>query len=354
MKNSFDGICCSYNPDIKTSPTGFTWKQLAEHRENNYREVLRFKGINNPTFEQLLVWDGYPEPLSKYKKMLSLNISENHFIAFDVETATARRDSICSIAIVEVKDSKIINEKHWYIRPEPLFVEARNQSIHGISGLFLRDKPTFSEVWHEIEPFFKIGHAVAHNIGFDKSCLREYVEFSKLFPYVQFACTLKLSKGAYDLDNYKLPTVCNHIGYDMGLHHDALNDAKGCAMIYIDLLDNDYGEEQQEDVSVKKITYKRKVTKNIDIAALKSKTTKRSKRLVVYDVVFTGELENYTRESAMVELIALGGNVRLQISSQTTHLVIGTINGTSAKQRKALELGLTILNEDDFINLLKQ
>lgn len=352
MKNSFDGICCSYDADIPTSPTGFTWRQLAEHRERNYREVLRIKGNQNPTFEQLLVWDGYPEPFYKYKRMLTKGIKSNHFIAFDIETANSRRDSICAIGIVEVKDSEIIDEQHWYIKPEPFEIDLRNKRIHGIGELMLANCKSFGEVWPEIEPFFSVGHAVAHNIGFDKSSILSALEgIGKNLDNVQFACTLKLSKLAYDLESYKLPDVCKYVGYDFGKHHDALDDAKGCAAIYIDLLDNpDEVNEGEVKDSVKKIQYKKR--NNINLTDLRANTVHLNQKLAGFVMVFTGELSTLSREEAWNKVQSFGGEIRQSISSKTTHLVLGHNDSTSNKEAEALRLGISILSENEFLELI--
>lgn len=352
MKNSFEGICCSYDADIATSPTGFTWRQLAEYRERNYREVLRIKGNLNPTFEQLLIWDGYPEPYSKYKKMLTKGISSNHFIAFDIETANSRRDSICSIGIVEVKDSEIIDEQHWYIKPEPFVIDLRNKKIHGITELHLCNCKSFGEVWHEIEPYFSVGHAVAHNIGFDKSSILSALKIiDKHLDHVQFACTLKLSKLAYDLETYKLPDICLHIGHDLGKHHDAMNDAKGCAAIYLDLLDNaDELEKVELKDSIKKINYKKRTS--ISVTDLKANTFQVNLKLEGCIIAFTGELSTLSREEAMEKVLALGGEIRTNVSVKTTHLILGYNDTTSKKEAEANRFGTNILSESEFLALL--
>ncbi len=358
MKPTFHGICCSYDPNIPTSPTGFTWKQLAKYRENNYREILRLKGITNPTFEQLLVWDGYPEPYSKYKRMLTKGISENHFIAFDVETANSNRDSICSIGIVEVLNSEIVNERHWYIKPEPFIMSFHNSNKHKISKNLLVDAPSFEEVWHEIEPFFKIGHAVAHNIGFDKTCITTSLERTgKKLENIQFLCTLRLSKLAYKLENYKLPTICEHIGHELEKHHDAISDAKGCAAIYLDLIDNaeELEEEAEAEAETKrkasnKIRYKRTI--NIPIADLKEKTEVITNKLSGYVICFTGELNNITRDEARKIVFENGGEITSSVTNKTTHLVSGYYEEKTAKEKRADELGIETIFEDDFLKLI--
>jgi DNA ligase (NAD+) len=67
-------------------------------------------------------------------------------------------------------------------------------------------------------------------------------------------------------------------------------------------------------------------------------------------VVFTGILENLTRDEAKEQARSLGAKVGSSISSKTDYLVVGLDAGS--KYQKALELGITILNEQEWIRLI--
>ena len=68
--------------------------------------------------------------------------------------------------------------------------------------------------------------------------------------------------------------------------------------------------------------------------------------------VFTGTLERFTREEAGERVRARGGNVVSSISAKTDYVVAGS--GAGSKLEKARSLGVTILNEADFLNLINQ
>ena len=63
--------------------------------------------------------------------------------------------------------------------------------------------------------------------------------------------------------------------------------------------------------------------------------------------VFTGVLKIFTRKEAQKLVEALGGRVSSSVSKKTTFLVTGESSGT--KLTKALELGVAVLSEDDFL-----
>ncbi len=66
--------------------------------------------------------------------------------------------------------------------------------------------------------------------------------------------------------------------------------------------------------------------------------------------VFTGTLEHFTRNQAENLIQAAGGHVASSVSSKTDYVVAGKDPGS--KYDKAKQLGITILNENDFKKLL--
>lgn len=68
--------------------------------------------------------------------------------------------------------------------------------------------------------------------------------------------------------------------------------------------------------------------------------------------VFTGTLHGLGRESAKERVRALGAEVGESVTKQTTHVVVGEDPGSKAE--KARELGVTILEEDAFLDLLSR
>jgi DNA ligase (NAD+) len=66
--------------------------------------------------------------------------------------------------------------------------------------------------------------------------------------------------------------------------------------------------------------------------------------------VLTGTLEGYTREEAKAALEALGAKVAGAVSSRTSGVIVGESPGSKA--RKAEELGVPVLSEDDLRSLL--
>jgi DNA ligase (NAD+) len=68
--------------------------------------------------------------------------------------------------------------------------------------------------------------------------------------------------------------------------------------------------------------------------------------------VLTGSLDTMTRDDARARLQTLGAKVAGSVSKKTNVVVAGS--GAGSKLDKALELGLTVINEHDLIELLKE
>ncbi len=67
--------------------------------------------------------------------------------------------------------------------------------------------------------------------------------------------------------------------------------------------------------------------------------------------VLTGALTKFTREEATEKIELLGGKASGSVSKKTTYVVVGENAGS--KERKARELGIPILSEDDFLNMMQ-
>ncbi len=74
-------------------------------------------------------------------------------------------------------------------------------------------------------------------------------------------------------------------------------------------------------------------------------------RLKGKSFVLTGSLESMTRDDAKAKIRELGGNVSESVSSKTSYVIVGIDPGS--KNEKAKKLGVKILTEKQFLELLK-
>lgn len=167
-------------------------------------------------------------------------------VGVDVETACPDHGAVCAIGVAVVHAGRVHREQHWYINPgtrfDPRFIE-----IHGITPAMVAESPRLKAAWREItkfidesldstqelalipglaeppEPLF-----VAHNAQFDRRQIESALGTPLPF---RLACTVAMSRRAFPrLERHNLKTVASHLRIQLK-HHDALSDARACALI---------------------------------------------------------------------------------------------------------------------------
>ena len=82
-----------------------------------------------------------------------------------------------------------------------------------------------------------------------------------------------------------------------------------------------------------------------------SRRTVTDARFAGMTFVLTGALTKFTRDQATEQIERFGGKASGSVSKKTTYVVVGENAGS--KERKARELGIPILSEDDFLNMIQ-
>lgn len=160
------------------------------------------------------------------------------FVAIDFETANEQLSSICSIGLVVVRNGVIRDRFYSLVQPEPNYYRYGNSLIHGLTQEDTENEQVFSKVWLNVESLIEGLPFVAHNKGFDESCLKAvFRTYSMDYPNYIFYCTLAESRRQLKhLPNHQLHTVAEDCGYMLTNHHHALADAEACAEIALQLL----------------------------------------------------------------------------------------------------------------------
>jgi len=160
------------------------------------------------------------------------------FAAIDFETANEQLSSICSIGVVIVRNGIIAERFYSLVQPEPNYYSYRNSQVHGLTDADTSQAEVFPTVWEQISPLIDGLPLVAHNKGFDETCLKTVFKTYQMdYPDYRFYCTLAESRRQLrHLPNHQLHTVAEDCGYILTNHHNALADAEACAEIAMQLL----------------------------------------------------------------------------------------------------------------------
>jgi len=161
-----------------------------------------------------------------------------------VDTETTGLNPAGGDRMVEIGCIEIFNRVetgrhfHCYFNPDrDMPFEA--QEVHGLSNLFLSDKPRFAEKAEELLEFIQDSPLVAHNAGFDfgflnnelMKCGRVAVSMSRMVD------TLQLARTKHPGAKHSLDALCMRFGIDRSqrVKHGALLDAQLLAQVYVEL-----------------------------------------------------------------------------------------------------------------------
>lgn len=171
----------------------------------------------------------------------------------DFETANSQRNSACALGVTLIDNQQIIETNYWLFKPIGGF-DYMNVMVHGITQADVYNKPTFAELWPEINNYLKDRILIAHNAAFDISVLRKTLEsYGIQKPAAKYSCTMRMAKKLWPHHfNHKLNTLCDYFGFELH-HHNAASDALACARIALELC---------KDQSVSSFTDLLKVDKN--------------------------------------------------------------------------------------------
>lgn len=163
-------------------------------------------------------------------------------IVFDTETTgldPGGGDRMVEIGCIEIVNRVETGRQfHCYFNPErdmPLEAEA----VHGLSTMFLSDKPRFWEKADELLDFIEDSPLVAHNASFDfgflnyelENCGRTSVSMHRMVD------TLSLARAKHPGAKHSLDALCMRFGVDRSqrVKHGALLDAQLLAQVYVEL-----------------------------------------------------------------------------------------------------------------------
>lgn len=127
---------------------------------------------------------------------------------------------------------------HAYFNPDR-HMPSDAEAVHGLTSIFLSDKPRFSETVDELLDFLEDSPLVAHNAMFDFGFLNFELERCGLpgIGMSRMVDTLALARSRHPGAKHSLDALCMRFGVDRSqrVKHGALLDAQLLAQIYVEL-----------------------------------------------------------------------------------------------------------------------
>lgn len=230
-----------------------------------------------------------------------------------------------------------------------LFVSRNAMNIDGISdmilGKLIQEKlvNSYKDLYH----LDKYKDMIINYEGFGEKSyynMINSIEKSRHVKLYNFIYAL----GIPEIGLSRAKLICNSFGNDFdricNLSYEELSNIPGVGEViakeWVDTFNNsDFIRELNE------------LKEEIDIA----KSINNSSNLEGLSFVITGSLSKFSNRDEMVEFIENnGGKVVSSISNKVNYLINNDINSTSTKNNKAKELGISIINEDSFLELVNK
>jgi DNA polymerase-3 subunit epsilon len=163
-------------------------------------------------------------------------------IVFDTETTGLSPHD--GHRLVEIGCVEIVNRVHTgrtfhaYMNPER-DMPREAEAVHGLSAIFLSDKPCFHTITTDLLEFLGDSPLVAHNASFDFAFLNWELEQCGLAAIsgVRMVDTLAIARTRHPGAKHSLDALCTRYGIDRSqrVKHGALLDAELLAQVYVEL-----------------------------------------------------------------------------------------------------------------------
>lgn len=161
-----------------------------------------------------------------------------------LDTETTGLDPRQGHRIIEVAGVEMLNRRstgrhfHRYLNPERE-IDAGAEAVHGLSSVFLQDKPHFADIVDELLAFLGDAELVIHNAPFDIGFLNHELALlgrPSMVTYCPHVLdTLKLAKDLHPGQKNNLDALCRRYEVDNAGRtlHGALLDAELLAAVYL-------------------------------------------------------------------------------------------------------------------------
>ena len=162
-----------------------------------------------------------------------------------LDTETTGLSPLDGHRIVEIGAVELINQAptgktyHVYLNPER-DVPKEAEAVHGLSTVFLKDKPLFKSVAKDFLAFAADAQLVIHNATFDMAFINHELKAAGLEPIDmgRVLDTLAIARKKHPMASNSLDALCKRYGIDLSrrTRHGALLDAELLADVYMELV----------------------------------------------------------------------------------------------------------------------
>lgn len=231
------------------------------------------------------------------------------------------------------------------------FVSRDAMNIEGMSEATVEKFASFGLI-HSIADIYRLKEhkeKIVSMEGFgEKSFINliDSIEASKQVHLANFIYALGISNVG--LNNAKL--LCRKFNYDfikiINASEEDLLSIEGFGGIIANSIVTFFGKEENRTIIDDLLNF---------ITFIKEEELSDNRVLEGKTFVITGSVEKFENRNALKALIeSLGGKVTGSVTNKTNYLINNDVSSNSSKNKTAKQLGIPIINEEDFLALIRQ
>ena len=156
------------------------------------------------------------------------------------------------------------------------------------------------------------------------------------------------SLGIANIGLANAKVICREIGFDadrvMDITVEELNAIPGVGDVIAKAYVDYFGDESHRESFVKLLK---------ELTIPKEEVNAKEQIFIGKNFVITGNVTHFANRNEVKELIeSKGGKVTGSVTSKTNYLINNNAESSSSKNKKAKELGIPIISEDEFLKML--
>lgn len=180
--------------------------------------------LNNPKIQRLLIKHGYIQELLEVAPNIDNEVMEeifesmkdnqpkDQYCIIDIETSGLfeTESEIIEIAIVKVRNSKIVDTYSTLIKPQQKLNSFIQKTIH-ISNNLLQNAPSIDTVRQKVLDFIGSDTIISHNSKFTMKFLQHHIKPIDN----EVIDTLEIARQIFpEIKSYKFSNICHRMGID--------------------------------------------------------------------------------------------------------------------------------------------
>lgn len=271
------------------------------------------------------------------------------FVAVDFEHLTPNHETACAVGMVKVINQVIVQEFYSLIKPASDERKTLNTHVHGITEGMCANAPTFDALLPFMERFTDGCPLVVHNHGTEKSVLEKaclyYGKTDSPLYQPSFIDT-------YNFTGKSLEDSCKMAGIELSEHHNALEDARACAELYMKVQGGEIVKPNPDLVST--MGYQKRDSSLYEL--LPDEKLKREDTPFYHKhIITTGEFRSYpNNRNALLRELQLFGAINLKnVTKSTEWAIVGEDAGPSKMEKLAKMPEVRIIHEEELMELLR-